>query len=206
MVESPLLVATRSVGKQQEIRVLLADIPYRVIFPDEAGLAPHRDEEGLEDAGSFSGNAIRKAEYFARRSRLPTVAEDSGIEVFALGGAPGVRSKRFAMPSDDQDAANNRELLRRLAGAPPERRRARYRCAVACVAKPSAVPVIFEGSCVGSILEAPRGSGGFGYDPLFLSADLQRTFAEVDVDEKHAVSHRGEAFRKFVEWLAHHPV
>ncbi len=207
MVEHPLLVATRSPGTQREIRTLLADIPYRLLFPDDAGLAIHPEEEdGLENAGSFSGNASRKAEYFARRSKLPTVADDSGLEVYSLGGAPGVRSKRFAMPADDQDAANNQELLRRLSGAPPERRRARYRCAVACVAPTSPVPIIFEASCAGTILEAPRGSGGFGYDPLFLSADLGITFAEADPADKHEVSHRGHAFRKFADWLAHNPV
>jgi XTP/dITP diphosphohydrolase len=201
MVKPPLLVATRSRGKQREITAILSGSPMRVVFPDEAGIPETRIEEKLEDAGSFEGNARRKAEYFAQRSRLPTVADDSGLEVFSLGGVPGVHSKRFAMPAPDQDAANNAELLRRLAGAPRERRRARYRCVVALLKDPAAIPVIFEGTCTGIILQEPRGSGGFGYDPLFLSDDLGKSFGEVSADEKHAVSHRGRAFRELAQWL-----
>lgn len=206
MVKPPLLVATRSRGKQREITVILSGSPMRVIFPDEAGILESTIEEKLEDAGSFEGNARRKAEYFAQRSRLPTVADDSGLEVFSLGGVPGVHSKRFSMPAPDQDAANNAELLRRLAGAPRERRRARYRCVVALLKDPAAIPLIFEGTCTGIILEEPRGSGGFGYDPLFLSDDLGKSFGEVSADEKHAVSHRGRAFRELARWLEQKPI
>ena len=202
MVKPSLLVATRSPGKQREIEAILADIPFRVVFPDEAGFFESRDEDRLEDAGSLEGNARRKAEYFARRAHLPCVADDSGIEVFSLGGAPGVKSKRFAMPAADQDAANNAELLRRLAGAPRERRRARYRCFVAYMETDAAVPVVFEGTCTGFILEKPEGTGGFGYDPLFWSDDLGKSFGLADPEEKHSVSHRGRAFRAFAEWLA----
>jgi XTP/dITP diphosphohydrolase len=194
-VKPPLLVATRSRGKQREIKSILADLPVRVIFPDDAGIVETAVERKLEDAGSF-----------AQRSRLPTVADDSGIEVFSLGGAPGVRSKRFAMPAPDQDAANNAELLRRLAGAPREQRRARYRCVVVFLEDAAAIPRTFEGMCTGIILEEPRGSGGFGYDPLFLSDDLGQSFGEVDAAEKHAVSHRGRAFEAFAEWLEQNPI
>ncbi len=205
-MKPPLLVATRSVGKQREIKVILDDLPLRVVFPDEAGVVETRVEDELENAGSFEGNARRKAEYFARRTRLPTAADDSGIEVFSLGGAPGVHSKRFAMPTQHQDVANNRELLRRLAGAPKEQRRARYRCAIAFLRNPGALPVIFEGTCTGTILEEPQGTGGFGYDPLFLSDDLGKSFGVVAAEEKHAVSHRGRAFRAFAEWLRKNPI
>ena len=207
-MKPPLLVATRSSGKQREIRKILADIPLRVIFPDEAGIPETSVEDELEDAGSFEGNARRKAGYFAKRSKLPTVADDSGIEVFALGGKPGVHSKRFAMPSPhhDQDIANNEELLRRLAGAPEERRRARYRCCVVYLPDPTALPRTFEGTCQGRILTEPCGTGGFGYDPLFWSDDLDRCFGEVAAEEKHAVSHRGRAFRAFAGWLAENPI
>jgi XTP/dITP diphosphohydrolase len=205
MVKPPLLVATRSKGKQPEILEILADIPFRVIFPDEAGIMETRWEDQLEDAGSFEGNARRKAEYFVKQARLPTAADDSGLEVLSLGGQPGVRSKRFAMPAPDQDAANNAELLRRLAGAPAERRRARYRCSVVYIPSPSALPVTFEGTCAGTILEEPKGTGGFGYDPLFLSDDLGITFGEATAEAKHEVSHRGRAFRAFAEWLAQQP-
>jgi XTP/dITP diphosphohydrolase len=203
-----LLIATRSGGKQREIANILGGQPYAVVFPEGIGLAPQAAEEGLENAETFAGNAQRKAEYFARLSGLPTAADDSGLEVFALDGQPGVRSRRFALqsgPPEEQDAANNAELLRRLAGAPAERRRARYRCVVVYLPAPGAGPVTFEGICSGSIVAAPRGRGGFGYDPLFLSAELGRTFGEAASAEKHRVSHRGRAFRALAAWLAEHP-
>jgi len=203
MVRPPLLVATRSSGKKPEIEAILADIPYRCVFPDEVGIYPQAEEDKLEDAESFSANAYRKAEYFALKSHLPTIADDSGIEVFSLGGKPGVKSKRFALasPGKPQDVANNEELLRRLVGAPRAKRRARYRCCVAFLRTPDAVPNNFEGVCNGYILEELTGTAGFGYDPLFWSDDLQKSFGEADPDEKHAVSHRGRAFRAFADWL-----
>lgn len=200
-----LLVATRNPGKQREIRALLAEAPWEIQFPDDRGLWERPEEAAIEDADSFEGNARRKAEYFARLSRLPTLAEDSGIEVFSLGGEPGVRSRRFAFPPLDdaaaQDAANNAELLRRLAGAPDDRRRARYRCVVCFLERHDGVPYIFEGSCLGRILPAPEGTGGFGYDPIFHSDDLGRSFGVATPEEKAGVSHRGRAFHAYVEWL-----
>jgi XTP/dITP diphosphohydrolase len=205
-VKPKLLVATRSAGKQREIRALLADIAYEVVFPDDRGLWERPEEDGLEDAESFEGNARRKAEYFARISGLPTLAEDSGLEVFALGGAPGVRSRRFAFPAlpdpAAQDAANNAELLRRLVGAPEDRRRARYRCVICFLERHDGVPHGFEGTCLGRVLSAPAGTGGFGYDPLFHSDDLGTSFGLATREAKAAVSHRGRAFRAFTEWLA----
>lgn len=200
-----LLVATRNPGKEREIRTLLADGPVTPVFPAEQGVLETADEATIEDAGSFEGNARKKAEHFARLSRLPTAAEDSGIEVFSLGGEPGVHSRRFAFPVTDprrQDEANNQELLRRLAGAPEPRRRARYRCVLVYLERHDALPTVFEGQCTGRILEQPAGSGGFGYDPLFFSDDLGKGFGEATQEEKDAVSHRGRAFRAFVEWLA----
>lgn len=199
-----LLVATRSAGKQREIRDLLAETGVTVVYPDDQGLWEQPEEAGLEDQPSFEGNARRKAEYFARRSGLPTVADDSGLEVFALGGEPGVRSRRFALAraGEDQDAANNAELLRRLAGAPEARRRARYRCVLVYFARAGGLPQPFAGECTGRILEAPVGTGGFGYDPLFLSDDLGQSFGEAAPADKHRVSHRGRAFRALAEWLA----
>ncbi|MGD2134661.1 MAG: non-canonical purine NTP pyrophosphatase [Gemmatimonadales bacterium] len=199
-----LLVATRNAGKAREIRQILDDLPVDLVFLNETGIREHPDEDLLEQSGTFEGNARRKAEYFARQSGLPTAADDSGIEVFALGGAPGVRSRRFAMhdgPPDDQDAANNAELLRRLSGLPPEKRRARYRCVVAFVPRPDAAAHTFEGTCTGRILEQAKGSGGFGYDPLFYSDDLEMSFGEADPAAKDGVSHRGRAFRTFATWL-----
>jgi XTP/dITP diphosphohydrolase len=200
-VTTSLLIATRSKGKQREIREIFTDPRYRILFPDDAGIPESREEEIIETAETFAGNALKKAEYFARKSGLPTAADDSGLEVLSLGGLPGVRSRRFARTDGDQDEANNAELLRRLAGAPPERRRARYRCVIVYLERPDAVPQTFEGSCNGTIIESPRGSGGFGYDPLFLSDDLGVTFGEAGAEEKHAVSHRGRALREFAAWL-----
>ncbi len=203
-----LLVATRNPGKEREIRGILAEIPYDLVFLNEAGIAETSQEAVVEQADTFEGNARHKAEYFAKRSGLPTVAEDSGIEVFALGGLPGVKSRRFAMfagPMAAQDEENNRELLRRLSGLPPERRRARYRCAVVYLPRPDAVSYTFEGSCNGRVLDEYRGTGGFGYDPLFFSDELGMTFGEALPEAKHAVSHRGRAFRAFAEWLRDQP-
>jgi XTP/dITP diphosphohydrolase len=108
-------------------------------------------------------------------------------------------------PPAEQDGANNAELLRRLAGLAPEKRRARYRCVVAFLPRPDAAAVTFEGTCTGSILEQPRGMGGFGYDPLFLSDDLKQSFGEASPEDKDEVSHRGRAFRAFAEWLKANP-
>ncbi|HET9041155.1 MAG TPA: non-canonical purine NTP pyrophosphatase [Gemmatimonadales bacterium] len=199
-----LLAATRSPGKQPEIRRMLEPAGVDVVFPDDLGLWESPVEDTLELAESFEGNARRKAEHFARLSGLPTVADDSGLEVFALGGAPGVRSRRWAGVSGstgEVDAANNAELLRRLRGAPEPRRRARYRCVLVYLRDAGAVPEIFEGACGGRILEAPRGDGGFGYDPLFFSDELGRTFGEATPEEKDAVSHRGRALRALAEAL-----
>ena len=200
-----LLVATRSLGKQREIRRLLAPAGIPILFPDDAGVPPDPTEERLELADTFEANARAKAEYFARRTGLATVADDSGLEVFALGGLPGVRSKRWAASGGagvELDRANNAELLRRLLGAPAARRRARYRCVLAYLTSPGAVPEIFEGECTGTILDGPQGEGGFGYDPLFRSDDLGRSFGEAGETEKDAVSHRGRAFRALLDRLA----
>jgi len=204
-----LLVATRSAGKQREFTRLLAPQGVRLAFPDDVGLAPRSEEDGLELSDTFEANARHKAEYFARRSGLATVADDSGLEVFALGGAPGVRSRRWAGASgttDEVDAANNAELMRRLAGASPERRRARYRCVLVLLREPGAIPERFEGSCAGRILDAPIGTGGFGYDPYFYSDELAKSFGEATPEEKDGVSHRGRAVRALAAALDQRPV
>ena len=199
-----LLGATRNEGKQAEIRRVLEPAGIEVIFPDQAGLWESPAEDALELADTFEGNARRKSQHFARLSGLPAVADDSGLEVFAIGGAPGVRSRRWAGATGSSqavDAANNAELLRRLLGAPEARRRARYRCVLAYLPEPDAVPRVFEGVAPGRILEAPRGDHGFGYDSLFLSDELGRTFGEATAAEKDAVSHRGRALRALVDAL-----
>lgn len=199
-----LLVATRSAGKQREIRELLAGLPFQVVFPADCGLERRPEEDDLESGTSYAENAVAKARHFAERSGLPTVADDSGIEVDALGGAPGVRSARWSGGpggTDAADARNNALLLERLTQAPEAGRTARYRCVIAYLDTPTAVPEIVEATCEGWILAAPRGAGGFGYDPLFFSPDLQASFGEAAPAAKHRVSHRGRAFRALIEVL-----
>ena len=197
-----LLVATRSPGKAREIRELLAGLPFDLAFPPDRFLERLPDEADLEIGASYVENAVAKARYFATRAGLPTVADDSGIEVDALDGAPGTRSARWSgAEGPGADAANNRLLLEKLAGVPEERRTARYRCVVAFLSVPSGVPEIVEATCEGFILAEQRGDGGFGYDPLFYSPELQMTFGEAPPGAKHRVSHRGRAFRALIEVL-----
>jgi XTP/dITP diphosphohydrolase len=199
-----LLFATRSAGKQTEIRRVLEPSGHEVVFPDGAGVPESPLEQGLELADSFETNARAKAEYFLKKTGLPTVADDSGLEVLSLGGQPGVRSRRWANATGSPEAidqANNAELLRRLRGAAETRRRARYRCVLVMLRAPGALPEVFEGSCGGFILEEPRGTNGFGYDPLFLSDDLGKSFGEASAEEKDAVSHRGRALAALVAKL-----
>jgi XTP/dITP diphosphohydrolase len=199
-----LLIATRSPGKARETREIFAGLPFEIAFPADRFLE-HLPEEGdLEGSTGDVENAVAKARYFATRSGLPTVADDSGIEVDALDGAPGPRSARFSGvtgPGGGTDAANNALLLEKLARVPEARRGARYRCVVAFLAAPSAVPQMVEATCEGFILTEPRGQGGFGYDPLFFSPELQMSFGEAAPAAKHRVSHRGRAFRALIEVL-----
>jgi XTP/dITP diphosphohydrolase len=192
-----LLVATRSAGKQREIRRMLALPGLEVVFPDDAGVPESPSEDALEVHDSFEANARAKALYFAQRTGLPTVADDAGLEVLSLGGFPGVRSKRWAGAVGTEaeiGRANIAALLQKLAGAPPERRRAQFRCVLAFYATPTAIPEVFDGRAPGVILDAPHGTGGFGYDPIFLSDDLGTTFGDAAPEAKDAVSHRGRAF------------
>lgn len=199
-----LLIATRSAHKLDEIRSILgADGPFEVISLDDVDLPPDPPDDELEPFDTFEANALSKARWYGRHSGLITVADDSGLEVDALDGAPGVRSKRFA-PGDavgaERDAANNRHLLERLSGIPEAERAARYVCAVALV-DPAGREEVLRGTVEGRILEAPAGQGGFGYDPLFYVPDLDRTFAQASPAEKHARSHRGRAFRALADRL-----
>jgi XTP/dITP diphosphohydrolase len=201
-----LLLATRSPDKVREITEILADSGVEVVSLEEARVPWSSKEDTLEESDSFQANARAKAEYFAKLTGLPTVADDSGIEVLSLMGAPGVRSKRFApnaasLAGKELDVANNRELLRRLQGADAKRRRASYTCVAVLLRRPTAAHEAFTGRCWGRILEEPRGAGGFGYDPLFLDEELGKTFAELTPAEKHARSHRGAAFRQVADAL-----
>ena len=204
-----LLLATRNAHKVREVRRILAGEGLggrALVTPEEAGIPWSEEEEGLEPYDNFERNAESKARYFARLSGMATVSDDSGLEVDALDGRPGVRTRRFAplgrYPGLTQDEANNRHLLERLHGVPARRRGARYVCA-ACLVDPRSHAVsLFRGEGPGRILTAPRGVGGFGYDPIFLAPDLNRSYAELTPAEKDARSHRGRAFRALAAALA----
>lgn len=190
-----VVLATRSAGKLRELRALCAARGIMVHDLSSVGLAAEAPEEaGLEVFDTFEANARAKARWFA--SRLPgrvVIAEDSGLAVDALGGAPGVRSKRWSGSTATGaalDAENNAALLRAMSAV--RDRGAGYVCAVVCV--DGGRERVAHGECRGQILETPRGAGGFGYDPLFLSADLERTFGEATAAQKASVSHRGRAF------------
>ncbi len=199
---SRLVFATRNTGKLVELRQLVAELGLEVIGVAELERELGRElPDAPEDEPTFAGNAAQKARTCAQASGLAALADDSGLEVEALDGAPGVRSARFAGTHGD-DEANNRLLLARLIGVPAARRRARFRCAVALAAANGELVATAEGECAGAILEAPRGSGGFGYDPLFYSDELGATFAEVGVGQKGGFSHRARAMRLLLPALA----
>ena len=151
-----------------------------------------------ETADTFEGNALLKARWVKDRYGYDCFADDSGLEVYALGGAPGIYSARYSGATTDVAAANNAKLLRELSGAGD--RRARFRTAIALLTG-DAEPVFFNGTVEGHILEAPRGRGGFGYDPLFVPEGWDRTFAEATGEEKNAISHRGRAVAALAEYL-----
>ncbi|MEC7739346.1 MAG: non-canonical purine NTP pyrophosphatase [Gemmatimonadota bacterium] len=194
-----LLLATRSAHKVQEIRTILSGIPRLTVLDlDDIGLEWRDEEEALEPFDTFEENARSKAEYFHARTELPTVADDSGLEVDALGGAPGVRSKRFApvegLTGHKLDQANNNYLVERLGALELEKRTGQYVCVAALLGFTSQM-IVTRGEAKGLILAEPRGGGGFGYDPYFLEPNLEMTFAELHPDQKNELSHRGKAFR-----------
>ncbi len=195
-----LVAATRSPHKLDEIRRILGKDPgLRVLSLDEAGIPFSPEEDKVEAFDTFEENAKAKAAYFNSLCGAATIADDSGLEVDVLDGAPGVRSKRFApVPEDvtggDRDRANNEHLIKLLASHKPHRRTGRFVC-VAVLHFGMGEPLVFRGEAPGTIVLEPRGEGGFGYDPHFLDPDADRTFAELDAEEKDARSHRGQAFR-----------
>ncbi|MGQ9561501.1 MAG: XTP/dITP diphosphatase [Candidatus Oleimicrobiaceae bacterium] len=190
-----LVLATRNPDKVREMRQVLADCGWEIVSLDQFPDAP----EVVEDGVTAVANAIKKALAIARHTNLVALADDTALEVDALGGAPGVCSSRYAGPGATY-ADNVRKLLRDLTGVPLEQRTARFRCVIA-VAEGERVKTV-EGVCEGLITLAPRGDGGFGYDPVFLVPAMGRTFAEMSSEQKHSVSHRGEALRKAREVLA----
>ena len=213
MNEQPtLLVATRSAHKLEEIRAILGDCGADVVSLEDAGIPVDPAEDTIEAWDTFAENAIAKATWFCERSGLPTVADDSGIVVPALGGRPGVLSRRFAetlgvKPAEaERDAVNTRLLLEQTASFADAQRRAWYAC-VAALALPHAdkgrvrATRIFVGTCEGEIARAAAGDGGFGYDPVFRVPELDATFAQVDPAVKHRLSHRARAFRALASTL-----
>ena len=202
MSRNDILLATRSQGKLRELRPLFERAGFTVVDLDSWGLPEEPEEADLEQFETFEENALAKARYFYEVSGgIAAVADDSGLEVAALGGKPGVRSKRFSGRTDLSgralDDANNAALLAALAGTAD--RSARFVCAAAFVGLDG--DVVRRGKASGTMLEAPRGRGGFGYDAYFLSSELGRTFAEASTEEKEQISHRGRAMRALIEAL-----
>lgn len=181
-----IVIATRNRGKVREMASALAGLPLRVVALDELGEWPEPEENGR----TLAENARLKAAYYAACTGRECLADDSGLEVDALGGQPGVHSARFAGVHGD-DAANNAKLLALLTDVPDAARTARFRCCLLLRAPGGDIAV--QGVCEGLILRAPRGRNGFGYDPLFYVPALGRTMAELTTAEKNAVSHRGRA-------------
>jgi XTP/dITP diphosphohydrolase len=204
-----IVVATRSTHKLGELRELLRPVRAELISLDQAGVPP--DADPIEDGTTFEANARIKARAYARLSGLPTLADDSGIEVDALDGAPGVLTRRYAGPAA-RDVDNNAKLLAALDGLPPEERGSRYVCVLALAdpgapAQPGRVPIVAEarGTCRGRIARMPRGFGGFGYDPIFepaIEPPGGRTLGQWSAAEKNRISHRARAARRMARRLA----
>lgn len=190
-----IVLATRNEAKRAELERMLAGLPVQV-----RGLRDYPDVPPLPEEGhTYEANARSKALTVARYLNEVALADDSGLEVDYLEGRPGVQSARF-LGEDATDEDRNREVLRLLEGVPPENRTARYRAVVA-VAFPDGQVYTFEGACEGAIALEPRGTGGFGYDPIFYVPELDRTVAELTPQEKDLISHRGQAMRKAREFL-----
>jgi len=189
-----VVLATRNRDKLREIARLLDPERFKLLTLDDFDDFPEVEEDGA----TLEENALKKAREVAAATGLLTVADDTGLEVDALGGRPGVYSSRYAGENATY-ADNVQKLLRELQGVPREKRAARFRCVAAIVDGEREVTA--EGVCEGVILEEPRGEGGFGYDPVFFVPEVGKTFAEMSTEEKNAISHRGKAFRKAAEIL-----
>ena len=193
-----LLVATTNHGKFAEVQAFLKSLPLRIVSLRDLANPP----AVIEDGATFEANALKKARTLARFCGLPTLADDSGIEVYALGGRPGIFSARYC-GAEGNDDANNQKLLRDLAAVPDENRTGRFVCALALCAPDGdgLKEWTVRDSCEGRIAFAPAGSNGFGYDPLFFYPPFGKTFGEIDRETKATVSHRGKALKKLAEML-----
>lgn len=196
-----ILFATSNPHKAEEVRAILEPLGLAVMTLDELGSLP---PEPVEDGETFEDNARIKARAYARATGLECLAEDSGLSVDALGGAPGVHSARYAGVEGsraERDRANNEKLLRELKGFEPARRTARFVCALCLAAPDGSIIAEARGTYEGVIADAPRGGGGFGYDPLLHLPDVGLTSAELSAEEKNARSHRGQAVRAIADEL-----
>ena len=193
---SPVVLASSNAGKLRELAAVLAPLELELIAQDALGI-PAPEETGA----TFLDNALLKARHAAQRAALPALADDSGLEVDALGGRPGVWSARFA-GAGASDAANLERLLQELASRPGQARTARYQCVIVFLRSAAdAAPLVARGTWEGRITEQPRGSGGFGYDPVFVPQGLGCTAAELPPADKNLVSHRGKALRALIAML-----
>lgn len=193
-----LLVATTNPGKFAEVQAFLRKLPLRIV-----SLRALRNPPAItEDGATFEENALKKARTLAEHSGLLTLADDSGLEVDALNGAPGIYSARYC-GQEGQDEKNNEKLLRELQNVPEEKRTARFVCALALCAPKSydLKDWVVRESCAGRIASAPKGTNGFGYDPLFFYPTFGMTFGEIDRETKATVSHRGKALKKLAVTL-----
>lgn len=191
-----LVLATANKDKLRELCHALAGLPVEILTRDDFPGLP----EVVEDGATLEENALKKARALSAATALPAIGDDTGLEVDALDGAPGVYSSRYAGPGATY-ADNVRRLLQALSGIPEGRRSARFRCAIALV-EPSGAEILVEGRCEGVIVTEPRGIDGFGYDPVFLVPELGRTFAELSLEEKNEISHRGRAMARMRRCLA----
>ena len=191
-----IIVASKNAGKVAEFKLALSSLPYRVSSLADVGNIPEAPENGL----TFTENACAKAQFYARLTGRLCLADDSGLEVDYLKGDPGVYSARYA-GDHAADEDNNKKLLANLNGVPADKRGGRFRCVLA-LADADKVLLTAEGAVEGVILTEPRGSQGFGYDPLFLLPEFERTLAEMSKQEKNAISHRGQAIKELVTQLA----
>lgn len=195
-----IVLATRNQGKTSEIRAMLKDYPVELMNLDDFGPIP----EVVEDGETFDDNAYKKASFTARVLGHPTIADDSGLVVEVLNGAPGVYSARYA-GENATDEENNLKLLSEMDGI--ENRNAAFECVIS-IAIPTGPALTYEGRCEGLIAEKPSGSNGFGYDPLFICSNFEKSFANLSMEEKNKVSHRGSAlngmmkeFDKVLVWI-----
>ncbi|MBW1743646.1 MAG: XTP/dITP diphosphatase [Deltaproteobacteria bacterium] len=186
-----LVLATRNAGKTKEMQELLKDFPVEINNLDDFGPIPSVEEDGV----TFDDNAYKKASFAAKVLGMPALADDSGLQVDVLGGAPGVHSARYA-GSNATDAENNARLWREMDGQ--TNRAATFVCVIS-IAVPSGPALTYESECKGLIADVPEGDKGFGYDPLFYYPPLKKTFAQMTAEEKNRVSHRGKAFSELKE-------